>query len=246
MRALNVFFKEEKNYNEYMALRGAGAGALDMYDNFKKYIVYGNSMLSETLDQDDCVPIWANTLRIPDMDVVTTYAHRLSNLDTTIDNLILLCRNPVIISAERGQVLSMQNAWRQVQEGEPVIFGSEHLGQQLNEGVTAFPATGDKGLIAVLQVAKSRIWNEGMTFLGINNSNQDKRERLVANEVSANDAQVNGFRNSALSARQLACERINKKYGLNVSVEWNTDVGNGMTDAPVLGQDQIVDNESRD
>ena len=63
-----------------------------------------------------------------------------------------------------------------------------------------------------------------MTFLGINNANQDKKERLVVAEVSANDSEIMMARKIALDSRQLACEQINKKYGLNVSVEWNVDV----------------------
>ena len=62
-----------------------------------------------------------------------------------------------------------------------------------------------------------------MTYLGINNSNQEKRERLVEDEVSANNDQVNAFRNIALNARKQACEEINKMFGLNVDVEWNLD-----------------------
>jgi hypothetical protein len=62
-----------------------------------------------------------------------------------------------------------------------------------------------------------------MTFLGINNSNQDKRERLVADEVAANDQQISAARNSAMGARKYACEQINKRFGLDISVEWNED-----------------------
>ena len=63
--------------------------------------------------------------------------------------------------------------------------------------------------------------NEFMGFMGINNANQDKRERLVSDEVAANNSQVGIFRADAMNAREYACELINRRYNLNVSVEWN-------------------------
>jgi hypothetical protein len=89
----------------------------------------------------------------------------------------------------------------------------------------------DKEVVLNLQIAKSKIWNETMTLLGINNANQEKRERLVADEVSANDSQIMAVRNSSLSARQYAVELINKKYDLKVEVEWNETAPMGMTDS---------------
>jgi hypothetical protein len=63
-----------------------------------------------------------------------------------------------------------------------------------------------------------------MGYLGIDNANQDKKERLVADEVDANDSQTSLMRNVNLQARQEACLLINKIYGLDVWVEYNTEV----------------------
>ena len=57
-----------------------------------------------------------------------------------------------------------------------------------------------------------------MTFLGLNNSNQDKKERVVTNEVEANNEQVEGCLNAGLTARQQACKDINRIFKTKISV----------------------------
>ena len=59
-----------------------------------------------------------------------------------------------------------------------------------------------------------------MTFLGVGNAKQDKKERLVADEVNANNEQIETSRYSMLQARQDACKQINEMFGLNVSVDF--------------------------
>lgn len=67
---------------------------------------------------------------------------------------------------------------------------------------------------------KQAILRECMTLLGIENANMDKKERLVSDEVNANNQQVIASRNIWLSERKKAIEELNKKFGLNASVEF--------------------------
>jgi hypothetical protein len=67
---------------------------------------------------------------------------------------------------------------------------------------------------------KHNLWNEVMTYLGIGNAKQDKKERLVADEVAANDEQIESSREVMLKARQLACDKINNMFNLSISVDY--------------------------
>lgn len=83
---------------------------------------------------------------------------------------------------------------------------------------------------------RNRVWNECMTLLGIENSNQDKKERQLVDEINANDDQVNYMRAVNLNARQAAAEAINKMFNLSVSVDYDRDIegadnGNAHTQA---------------
>ena len=70
-----------------------------------------------------------------------------------------------------------------------------------------------------LQVQKHMVLNEVFTDLGINNANMDKRERMVANEVEANNEQVKASEDVMLKVRKEACKQINRIFGTNISVE---------------------------
>lgn len=232
-QALSVFYFD-RDFDCYFALRGSGAGPINMYDNPTVFKVYGNTMVNKILRatkrgerEADCVPIWANFLRIPDWDIVQIYATKLAEVDRTIEQDILAMRHPFIVAVNDNQKLSLQNALRQVQEGQPVLFGTEALAETIDQMIKVFDLKIDKEEVINLQLVKSKMWNECMTLLGINNANQDKRERLVTSEVSANNSQVLLARQVALDARRDACKRINDRYpNLNISVHWNVDEDN--------------------
>lgn len=234
-RALVVFFWDEE-YDRYFTLRGSGAGKWNMYDNPVSFNVIGNTMINRMLpaagpNNEGCVPIWANTMRTPDWDIVMLQSTKLAEVERTIEITLQLMRTPYVVGVDDNERLSFVNMLRQVQEGQLAVFGTQGLTESIKDKVSVLDLGIDKEMVLNLQIAKSKIWNETMTLLGINNANQEKRERLVADEVSANDSQIMAVRNSSLSAREYAVEIINEKYGLNILVEWNETAPMGMTDS---------------
>lgn len=232
-QALSVFFYDDDaiakmngnangGFNRYFALRGSGAGKWNMYDNPVSFRVVGNTMMSRTLQAGkQCIPIWGNTLRTPDYDIVYLQSTKLADVERTIEINLTAMRTPFLFGVEDSERQTFVNLWRQVQEGQPVIFGVKGLIDKIDDKVKLFDLGIDREIVINLQLAKSKMWNETMTLLGINNANQDKKERLVTDEVSANDSQIEAVRNSALTARQSAAEIINSKYDLDISVSWN-------------------------
>lgn len=215
--ALCVFYREE-SANRYLAVQGTGVGNVNMYNNPTEFQVIGNSMVNRRLGAKQCVPIWANFLRVPDHDIVYLYATKLAEVDTTIEINLKSMRQSQAMFVDETERLSYMNIMRQHQEGQPIIFGTPAMDlskiQVFNLGI-------DKDQVVNLMDVKARLWNEAMTLLGINNSNQDKKERLVADEVSANNDQVSAQRSVALKSRKIAAEQINRMYALEISVDWD-------------------------
>ena len=109
---------------------------------------------------------------------------------------------------------------------EPFIFGDKSLDL---DGVkvlnTNAPFIADK-----LQVLKRQIWNEALTYIGIENANSEKRERLVTDEVTSNLGGVYAQRLTRLNARKQACKQINDMFGLDIDVKFRSEIENVMTD----------------
>ena len=218
--AVCIFYKDEQF--GYLALKGGGAGSLNMIDDPVSFRVVGNGFVGKELSAKECVPIWANYLRMPDLDIVMTYSKTLAEMHRTVEiNSANARRNRAIITSE-DQKLSKVNINRQIDEGLNLI----QIGGAVQD--MAFVQAVDMGVnpdtIVNMHIVKTRIWNECMGLLGIENANQDKKERLVAAEVDANDEQTNLMRNVNLNARREACDKINKMFpDLTVSVEYRTD-----------------------
>ena len=72
---------------------------------------------------------------------------------------------------------------------------------------------------------KKEIWNEALTFLGVDNFSE-KKERLVSDEIDTNNEVINLNLMSFLAPRKKACELFNKKYGMNIEVKVRSDLEN--------------------
>lgn len=215
--ALSIFYFD-KEYGRYMAVRGSATHP-NMYDNPTQFNVMGQGTFkAKTLSAKGAVPIWSNYMRVPDHDIVHIYATKLAEIDRTIEINLQSMRFSHIVFVDENERQSYAQVIRQHREGQPVIFGTNSLDpgkiQAFNVGI-------DKDVILNLQISKGKIWNECMTLLGIKNANEDKRERMVVDEVNANEDQVASSRGVSLNARAQAAEQINVLFDLDVSVGWN-------------------------
>jgi Phage Connector (GP10) len=234
-RALAVFYKDPDT-DKFFAAQGAPSGAVNFMDEPTSYTIIGPTMQPKRLNampsydltptgdtgprkDPECVPIWANYMRTPDLDVIHLYAHKLAKLDRSIEITADNMRKTKVIAAGENERLSAMNALKSITQGDEAIFVTDG-GASMISNMQVLDLGVDPLTLPNLQIAKSKMWNECMGLLGINNSNQDKKERLVAAEVGANDEQVAATRNIALNARQYACEQINALYGQNISVDF--------------------------
>jgi len=236
-RGVAVFYRDTDS-GQYFAVQGAGSGATNFLDEPVNFTVIGPRMVTETLRavpaydvtpggdigerlDAECVPIYCNYMREPDLDIINLYAHKLAKIDRSIEITADNMRKTKVVAASENERLSAMNALKSLVQGDEAIFVTDG-GAALVSNMQVLDLGVDPLTLPNLMIAKSKLWNECMGLLGINNANQDKKERLVAAEVGANDEQVQATRNIALNARQRACEQINDMFSLDISVDFKT------------------------
>jgi hypothetical protein len=216
-KAMAVWYND-KNFGQ-LALSAAPDMMLNHYGDPLAFQVFGaNNYINKRISAKECVPIYANMLRQPDLDIVRIYATKLAEMDRTVEiNSINARRNKVMTIGE-NQLLSAENIERQLQEGQAVI----KVAQTFDVGAVlqAIDLAIDPKGITEVHVLRTRLFNECMGLMGINNANQDKKERLVESEVSANDDQIAATRRVNLNQRQEAADKINKMFKENIEVDF--------------------------
>ena len=213
-----VYFKDDVIGD--LCLDCIANGRLDVYGNpvirraFSGYNNY-NKMLSI----DDSVIIWNNYLHTNSILDVKMFARRLYMLDRIIDVNASAQRTPVLVQGTEKQRLTLINLYKEFEGNAPFIFGDKNLDlNSLKVLNTNAPYVADK-----LYDLKTQVWNEALTYLGISNISNVKKERMITDEVNRNLGGTIASRYSRLESRQEAVEKINKMFGTDISVEYRDD-----------------------
>lgn len=175
------------------------------------------------------VIIYNNYLHNPTTLTIELFARRLYEIERAIDVNVKGQKTPTLILCSEQQRLTMQNLYMQYDGNEPFIFGNKDIDL---DGIKALktdaPFVADK-----LEVLKHNIWCEALTFLGIENANQDKKERLVADEVGANYGHVEAQRFVMLNSRRQAAKKINRMFGTDIRVRFRSNLESNVNSANV-------------
>ena len=178
---------------------------------------------------NECILVMNNEERLPTAGSLELFAWRLYNADRTCDVNITAQKTPVMIITDEKQRLTMMQMYNQYNGNMPFIFGDKNLladGNKVEALTTSAPYIVDK-----ISEYKKEIWNEALTFLGINNIARDKKERLTENESNENNELVNLNLQAMLIPRMRACREFNEKFGLTgtdkeISVRVRSDLYN--------------------
>ena len=202
------------------------------YQDSRKLYTGLNPTLDEKQQEEEnykqAVLVQNNWESIPTCGSMELFAYRLYEAQRTCDTNIKSQKFPIMVVVNEKQRLMMENLYNQYDGNQPFIFGDN---DQLNENIlkainTEAPYIADK-----LTEYKKEIWNEALTFLGINNIAVSKKERLITGEANENNELINLNLQSYLAPRLEACRQFNEMFGLTgtdkeISVRVRSDLEN--------------------
>ena len=197
-------------------------GGLNVYGEPIDFNVWGVDY-NKRVKGEKAVRIKANDSCFPQVHQVNYYTGLLAEIEKTMKLNLEQQWTPYILSSTKKNELSLKNFFKKIKDKlEFAIFVDERLSETMNEGVKVLN-TDAKYLLDDLQVHKEKTVNELLTLLGINNLAVTKKERLVSGEVDVNNQNIDMNLDLEYKNRLLACEEINKKFGLEITVKKTID-----------------------
>ena len=229
------FLKDEKL--GYLALKVNPSDKLNVY-NLPEKVMAWSIGYNKTYAFDDVVYIMNNELELPTAKTLSLFAYRLYETERTIDVNLIAQKTPVLIEGDTKTILTLKNVYMQYSGNTPFIFGNKQfdISNKLNVLKTDAPYLVDK-----LEIHKHEIWNEALTYLGIDNANTDKKERLITDEVESNNDLISYYLNCFYKTRKQACDLINERYGLSIEIELNKEITNLLN----ISENDIINYEDR-
>lgn len=219
----------------FIVLRVMGDDIRNIYNIPTKVIAHSNNYQKE-FKFEEINLILNNNLELPTYQTIKQYSYRLFDVTRTMDLNLTAQKTPILLQGETKDILTLKNVYNQYTGNSPVLFGNKSfdITNKLNVLNTTAPYLLDK-----LNTYKIDLWNECLTYLGINNSNTQKKERLITDEVNSNNDLINYYLNCFYKTRKKACDEINVRYNLNIQIELNRDLSdlldNGIDDNSLDG-----------
>lgn len=187
-----------------------GTNQINIYSEFTAYNVIGDGGFTQTVNAEDGVRIKNNPVASGNLSNLEIFAQRVDNTERTQDvNLFQQNIPRVILSDENGK-LTAKKLLEHMKKFKFAIFGKKSLPTQVNS--TEVLDTTAPYLLDKLQDHKNNLINEVLTSLGINNFNSDKKERLVVDEVNANNDLISIMIDLMYDLRVEGCKLINEKF----------------------------------
>ena len=171
-------------------------------------------------DFEELVLLKNNPSIIPSHTIVKYYCERLEEVLRTIDNMLYRARWGNIFEGNALAKALLEKLKEKVDEGHRIIcVEGEGSLKQINR-VNLFDNR-ESDIVSMWAIFE-KYKNELLTTFGFNNVGYEKHERLLVDEVTANnDVILNGFFGSMVDCRKDFCERYNKRFDSQLTCEVN-------------------------
>lgn len=236
-----AFFKDE--VMGVIALPYSPIGKLDIYGRPMKIMARAyNGTFFRTLNSDEFVIMYDNTLRSSIYLDILQISERISMNKRTIDVNIVQQRTPRIWKTNKDKERTIKDLSNNIDGFEENVLTYDTLDIDEMQCVLApAPFVADK-----INMNLEKEWAEFYQLVGISHLQEQKKERLIIDEMNASQGGTIASRFSRFETRKRAIEEINKKFGTNIEVEYydgepsmlggDEDVSNVLSDTTVVSE----------
>ena len=216
-----AFFKDE--VLGLLALPYRSLTTLDIYGRPKKIEVFSKANnYHRILKKKEFVIMYDNNGRYPLYLDIAQMAERMANCVRTQDINISQQKTPRVWKASSDTLQSVRNLLNNVDSNveSVVAHESENL-EDLECVLEPAPYVADK-----IETKIDKLWAEFFRLIGVANLQEQKRERVIQDEMIASQGGTIASRYSRYQPRANAIEKINEMFGENLSVKYYDDEPN--------------------
>ena len=158
------------------------------------------------------------------LDLVGHYAEQMALASQSVSVNLLNSKLSYVFTAKtKALAESLKKMYDQIASGEPAVVIDSRI-KNAADGEETWKAfeqnVGGNYIVTDLLADLRKIEAMFDTEIGIPNANTDKRERLIQDEVNANNIETFSKCAMWLENLQDACKRVNDMFGLSISVRW--------------------------
>ena len=206
-------------------------GALGGYNLYYRpsYIIITNPLLKQTITANintDCALIKLQPDYSSIMDIVGYYADQMALCAEAIGMNLVNVKTSTVFGAEnKAQAETFKKAFDVVNGGDVAVVVGKNL----------FDDTGKPKWFPFVQNMKEQYITSDLlsdmrkieamydTRIGIPNANTDKKERLVTDEINANNVETATMCEQWLESIRKGIDRANNMFGLSLAVDWRVN-----------------------
>lgn len=176
--------------------------------------------------EEEVILVMNNFEKIPTSATICLFAERLTEAQRSADVNIKNMKFPILIPVDQKSYFTMKKMYEEYDGNTPAIFADKNM---INLDTLKAIKTDAPFIANDIMEYKRLIWDEFLTFMGLNNL-AEKRERLITSEVDSNNEVINMNMQSMLVPRKQACKEFNEKFGLSgdraIDVKLRSDLYN--------------------
>lgn len=189
-------------------------------------VIIQNPLISHTLEPEigrNCVLLKLQPDFCGIMDLVSFYAQEMALASEAVDvNLLNSKLSYVFTASNKNAAESLKKLYDRIASGEPAVVVDKALYN--DDGSVCWEAfqqnVGQNYIVSDLLSDLRKIEAEFDTKVGIPNANTDKKERLISDEVNANNVETRNLPELWLESLRQGCEEARKMFGIDLSVDW--------------------------
>lgn len=197
-----------------------------------KWLLVANPLLPTLSGKTQQIGIDATLIKmqpnyLPITDKVLFYADMLALCAEAYGVNILNSKLAYCFSAKnKNAAESFKKGFDKIASGEPMVVFDKALYNE--DGTSAWDSFAQNlkqnyiasDLLADMQTIKDQFNTE----IGIPNANLQKRERMIVDEVNANNSETNSLCELWLETMQRGCKEANEMFGIDINVELKNPV----------------------